>query len=593
MSAVTEATATSSAFTTRLRRKLPSGVLGFTMFFTGGAGFVYQSILGAVFTNLLGNSMEQIILTMGFMMGMMGVAVWLQKFLRGPLVEYFVICELALAGLGGFAPIILQWTFATSPDNFGIVRLAYPAVIALLIGFEIPLAMLINEKFARNLSTNLAETSAWDYVGAFVGTLGWLWALKHFVPIGHLSFWVAMSNMIVAIVSLAFFWNQGMLTARTSKILLSLGTVTVALALVVGNHHTDAWSRTIGQKLYDNPIVFHTTTKYQDIVMTAGVHPLRPGDKNYELFLNGNKQFSSVDERIYHEYLVHPAMNLAARHARVLVLGGGDGLAVRELLKYQDVQSITLVDLDPQMIELARTNPIMRKLNEDSFGDARVSHTISDGVHDTGERQDVLLTTDEVKQVNCETTPQGAQDCDVERVVEKTASVSIYTIDADRFVSVPQQPYDVIIVDLPDPNSIELAKLYSLEFYQKIRRAVSPDGIVAVQATSPYHARESYLCIMRTMEAAGLTTLPYHANVPSFGDWGWLLGSPTLRPQTMHTRAQALTDYGVPTAELTASSMPSALHFGKGWLVGNNDRISTVLNPAVFSLYTYEAWKGE
>lgn len=589
MSTATEVRPSTQA---RLLHRMPSGILAFTMFFTGGAGFVYQGILGAVFTNLLGNSMEQIMLTMGFMMGMMGVAVWLQKFLRGPLVEYFVAVELALATLGGFAPIILQWAFAHMQDDFGWIRLAYPALIALLIGVEIPLAMRINEKFARNLSSNLAETSAWDYVGSFVGTIGWLWALKHFVAIMHLSLWVAISNMVVAIVSLVFFWKLGMLTNRTSKLLLTLATTVVAVGLIVGNNNVDAWSRTIGQKLYANPIVLHTTTKYQDIVITAGPHPTNPTDKNYELFLNGNKQFSSVDERIYHEHLVHPAMHLAARHERVLVLGGGDGLAVREILKYPDVKEITLVDLDPEMINLARTNPILTRLNENAFGDARVRHAISDGIADTGQQRDVLMPTGEVKQVDCETTPDGKSDCDVERVTEKTASVTVYTVDADRFVSEPAVPYDVVIVDLPDPNSIELAKLYSLEFYQKVKRVMSPNGMVAVQATSPYHARETYLCIMRTMEAAGLTTVPYHTNVPSFGDWGWLLGSPTLRAESaLQSRAEGVTDYGVETTELTAGSMRAALHFGKGWLKTGNTRISTVLEPVVYGMYTYEAWK--
>lgn len=588
MSTIAQAPPKARSHRTNPLQLTPGGVLAFIMFFTGGAGFVYQGILGAVFTNLLGNSMEQIILTMGFMMGMMGVAVWLQKLIRsGPLVEYFIIVELALAILGGFAPIILQWAFAHMPNDFGWIRLAYPALMALLIGIEIPLAMRINEKFARNLSSNLAETWAWDYVGSFVGTLAWLWALKHFVPIMHLSYWVAISNLIVAVASLVFFWKCGLLTRWASKIMLTLGMIMVATSLVVGSNNVDAWSNIISQKMYDDPIIYHTTTKYQDIVMTQKAHPTNRGAKAYEMFINGNKQFNSADERIYHEHLVHPAMNLAAAHRRVLILGGGDGLALREVLKYPDVEDVTLVDLDPGMIELARTNPIMRELNGNAFGDARVNSTLSPGLIDTGRTQEVFVAGDKFEM---ECTESG---CYKRPIAEKAADVQVFTIDADRFVSVSHELFDVVIIDLPDPSSIELAKLYSQEFYQKVKQAMSTDGMLVVQATSPYHSRETFLCIMRTIAAAGFGTTPYHANIPSFGDWGWALGSPSLKPEVLRERAISLEDYGVPTEELTPESMRAALTFGKKSLTTNSQSISTLMEQAVLGHYIYDGWQGE
>jgi spermidine synthase len=285
---------------------------------------------------------------------------------------------------------------------------------------------------------------------------------------------------------------------------------------------------------------------------------------------------------------------LAAAHGRVLVLGGGDGLAVRELLKYKDVTSITLVDLDPEMIKLASTNPIMRKLNGNSFGDARVHSTVSPGVNDTGAKTDVRVDTGETAQVECDDAPDEGDTvtgCYSRPVTEKVASVDVYTIDADRFVSAPRELFDVVIVDLPDPNSIELAKLYSKEFYEKIRRSMSPDGMMVVQATSPYHAKETFLCIMRTMAAAGFSTVPYHTNVPSFGDWGWVLASPTQRPEALYDRMENLKTYGVPTTELTSRSMSAALTFNKSQLTTKNDGISTLMNPVIYGLYTYEAWK--
>lgn len=568
-------------------RRMPRGFLALVMLLTGAAGLIYEYVLSTVFSYMLGSSIEQFSVTIGVMLVMMGVSGLVQTRLRGPLPLYFVTVELLLVLLGGFAPIALQWAFANMQADFSWIKIAYPGLIGLLIGIEIPLAMCINEKSSSSLKNNIAGTWAWDYIGSALGVIVWLWLLRKFVPITHISFWVAGVNLLVAIMALGFFWRRGLIGGRPSKILAPLLTIGTIFLMLVGFTRVDSWNNITTQKLYDNPIVLHTTTKYQDIVITEGVHPTNPQAKSYELFLNGNKQFGP-DEKIYHEHLVHPAMNLAARHSRVLVLGGGDGLAVRELLKYDDVQSITLVDLDPEMIRLASTNPILTMLNNNAFADARVHSRISDGVTDTDKHEDVNIDTGQAK-AKCDKTGT----CYSQPVTEKVASVTVYTIDADRFVATPQQPYDVVIVDLPDPNSVELAKLYSLEFYQKVRHVTAPDGIVVVQATSPYHAKEAFLCIMRTMATAGLNVLPYHTNVPSFGDWGWVMGSPTLDPRELRDRAKNLKEYGVSTSELGPDSMSAALVFNKGWLSTDNTKVSMLMNPVIFGLYTYEAWKTD
>jgi spermidine synthase len=278
----------------------------------------------------------------------------------------------------------------------------------------------------------------------------------------------------------------------------------------------------------------------------------------------------------------------------VLILGGGDGMALREVLKYDDVTDVTLVDIDPDMIELARTNDVLRRLNDDSLDDARVYSDASEGVVDTGQMQNVLLDTGEVAAVECnETISQGqtTSQCVSERILQKVATVNVFTIDADRFISEPRQLYDVVIVDLPDPNSVELAKLYSVEFYQKIQRILSPNGIVAVQSTSPYHAKETFLCIMRTMSAAGFNVVPYHDNVPSFGDWGWNMGSPTLTAEALYERADGLESFGVSTREVGANNMTRALIFNNGALTSESTEISSLMRPVVFDYYLYEAWK--
>jgi spermidine synthase len=195
------------------------------------------------------------------------------------------------------------------------------------------------------------------------------------------------------------------------------------------------------------------------------------------LFLNGDLQFSSVDEYRYHESLVHPA--LAGKHDRVLVLGGGDGLAMREVLKYPDVREAVEVELDPSVLRLARDNPDIAALNQHSLDDPRV------------------------------------------RVVNA---------DAFTWLRDAEERFDAVIIDMPDPDSTSTAKLYSVEFYALARQVLAPGGRLVVQAGSPYFAPRSFDCIDASMRAAGLTTIPYHVNVPSFGDWGFVLAQADRKP---------------------------------------------------------------
>jgi spermidine synthase len=251
-----------------------------------------------------------------------------------------------------------------------------------------------------------------------------------------------------------------------------------ALVLAVGLGVTFVYANRIidytEQALYPNPIVHAQQSRYQRIVMTRGM-------RGTQLFLDGNLQFSSNDEYRYHEALVHPAFAATARHERVLVLGGGDGLAVREVLKYPEVREVLLVDLDPAMTQLAREDTFLRDLNGDSLADPRVT-VIND---------DAMVWLDE--------RARAAQD------------------------GQPPAPYDVLIVDFPDPNNFSLGKLYTRSFYRILQTAMSEDSAVVVQSTSPLYARQSFWCIEATMREAGLATHAFHATVPSFGEWGYVL----------------------------------------------------------------------
>ena len=247
---------------------------------------------------------------------------------------------------------------------------------------------------------------------------------------------------------------------------LRVKAIVVLVLLVIGLIKANKITSLAEDEMFADEIVYTKDTPYQRIVITRG----RAG---FQLFLNGNLQFSSTDEYRYHEALVHPAMLLSNNPKRVLVLGGGDGLALREILKYSSVEHVTLVDLDPEMTKLSNTFPLLAKLNQNSFNDRRVS-----------------------------------------------------VINEDAFIWVEQtsEPlYDAAIVDFPDPNTFALGKLYTTRFYRLLKTRLTPSAGVSVQSTSPMFARNSYWCIIRTLEAAGFFVRPYYTAVPSFGLWGYAL----------------------------------------------------------------------
>jgi spermidine synthase len=223
------------------------------------------------------------------------------------------------------------------------------------------------------------------------------------------------------------------------------------------------------ENLYTDDIIFAKSTPYQRIVLTRWKDDIR-------LFLNSHLQFSSKDEYRYHEALVHPAMQSLKNPRRVLILGGGDGLALREVLKYASIESVTLVDLDPEMTRIFGSNEMLRRLNSDSL-----------------------------------------------------RSPKLTLVNADAFVWLDRNSdvFDFAVVDFPDPTSYALGKLYTNAFYKMLERHLTENGAATIQATSPMYARQSYWCIVKTIASTGVHTAPYHAYVPSFGEWGYVIASKT------------------------------------------------------------------
>lgn len=275
--------------------------------------------------------------------------------------------------------------------------------------------------------------------------------------------------------------------------------------------------------------------------------------------------------------MVHPVMNIVPIKERVLILGGGDGCVLREVLKYNEVKEVLLVDLDPAMTTLAKTHPVLKKINQNAFKDARLVTLTEKGIT-PGINKRLFLETHKKKQ------PMQQPE------TQKIADVKVMNVDADKFISDVPGFWDVIIIDMPDPSTPELTKLYAKEFYKKVKQHLSQHGLMVVQATSPYLAKESFLCIGRTIESANFSILPFHENVPSFGDWGWYLAwHPNIKKEKIMKRIKGL-NFDIPTRFITPQVFKSELIFGKDALKTTNKQINTILYPALLSIYNHESW---
>src|ERR1041385_4186252 len=423
-------------------------------------GLIYELLAGTLASYVLGDSVTQFSLIIGIYLFAMGVGSWLSRFIDKGLARRFVDIELAVAVLGGFSAPLLFLTFSRV-NYFYVVLYFIVFAIGVFVGLEIPLLLRIL-KDEIEFKELVSRVLAFDYVGALVASI--LFPIL-FVPRLGLIRTSLVFGMLNAGVALWGTWMlRPLIKGRIAG--LRVKAVLVMVLLVIGLVKANKITSLAEDEMFADEIVFARDTPYQRIVITRG----RAG---FQLFLNGNLQFSSTDEYRYHEALVHPAMLLSNNPKRVLVLGGGDGLALREILKYPSVERVTLVDLDPEMTKLSSRFPPLAQLNGGSFNDPRV------------------------------------------QVINEDAFIWLEdTNDA---------PYDAAIVDFPDPNTFALGKLYTTRFYRLLKSRLTATAAVSVQSTSPMFARNSYWCIIRTLEAAGFFVRPYYTAVPSFGLWGYAL----------------------------------------------------------------------
>jgi spermidine synthase len=440
--------------------RLRASTLYLNVFVVAICGLIYELLAGTLGSYLLGDSVTQFSLVIGLYLSAMGAGAWLSRRLVGSLARRFIEVELAVAVVGGASAPVLFLAFG-SVAHFQVVLLGFVAAIGVLVGLELPLLMRLLEGQVE-FKDLVSRVLTFDYIGALAAAVMFPLVLVPKLGLVRSSLAIGGANACVALWGTWLLGNR-LGAARRGLRVRAVGVLALmAVGVALGSRFT-TWAE---DEMYADPVVFSETTPYQRIVVTRG----RAG---FQLFLNGNLQFASADEYRYHEALVHPAMMAAeAPPRRVLILGGGDGLALREVLAHRSVEAVTLVDLDPAMTALARRFPALGELNRHAFADPRVT-VVND---------DAMVWLDEHAGV-----------------------------------------WDAIIVDFPDPNTFALGKLYTRLFYRRLIARLAPGGAVSVQATSPLFARRSYWCIIETMRSAGFVVRPYHVTVPSFGVWGYAL----------------------------------------------------------------------
>lgn len=493
-----------------------------SVFIVASCGLAYELIAGALSSYLLGDSILQFSSVIGSYLFAMGIGSHLSKYIKDKdALARFIDIELLVGLIGGISALLLFVIFAWASAPFRTVLYAMVLIIGILVGMEIPLVMRILNLRDTEFKEIVSRVLTFDYLGALAVSLLFPLVFAPKLGLSRTALLFGLLNVGVAILATHVFRKE----LPSYKTLHTKASV-VLMALITAFIFSDRVTFWAEQAYFGDPIVYTDSTPYQRIVLTQWKNDTR-------LFLNGNLQFSSRDEHRYHEALVLPAMQSAPRRKSILVLGGGDGLAVREILKYKEVETITLVDLDPEMTKLFSTTPRLTKLNENALNNPKVT-VIND--------------------------------------------------DAGKWLeNNHQQRYDIIIIDLPDPSNFALGKLYSVPMYRQVERHLADSGLVVIQSTSPYYAPQAFWCVVETLKTAGFNTWPYHTYVPSFGEWGYVLASKEnnfVPPES----------YSVPTKYLNHASTKLMFEFPDDMRAPNVK--PNYLNTQALVHYFEEDWRN-
>lgn len=442
-------------------RQFNTRLLMFTTLIISGCSIIYEVLISSVSSYLVGDSIKQFSITIGLYMSAMGLGSFLSKYIKRHLFDWFVFVEIGVGIAGGLSAVLLFFSYVYL-ETYTLVMYIEIIIIGLLVGLEIPLLTRIIEENIPNLRVTLSTLFSFDYIGGLIGSIAFPLFLLPQLGYFTTAFVTGSLNIVVALIIIFKYRSFN----KHFNLFKWFGLMTLAV-MIFGALFSENIAGGLEDNLYRDRVILSKQTPYQKIIMTKHKDDLR-------LYLDGNLQFSTMDEYRYHESLVHIPMAATQNKEKILILGGGDGLAARELLKYDEVKNITLVDLDEQMVNLCQTNPEISKLNGGSLSNNKLKVVIQ---------------------------------------------------DAYKYLEKSNELFDVIIVDLPDPNNDTLNKLYTNIFYRMAVTHLNTSGVMCVQSTSPYYAKKAFWCVNKTLEQEQLNVIPYHTEVPTFGDWGFQLVS--------------------------------------------------------------------
>ena len=438
-------------------------ILIFSVFAVASCGLAYELVAGALSSYLLGDSVFQFSTIIGCYLFAMGIGAHLSQYVRDEdVLSRFVDIELAIGLIGGLSAAILFLTFATSGAPFRAMLYVLVFLIGSMVGMEIPLVMRALNARQTGFSQLVSQVLTFDYLGALAVSVLFPLVLAPRLGLVRTGLLFGMLNVSVGLWTIHVFRND--LKAVGGRVLRAFTVLSVLCAAFIASDRLVLWGE---RTMFGDEIIYSASTPYQRLVLTRWKDDTR-------LYINGNLQFSSRDEYRYHEALVHPVLEPLQWAQSALILGGGDGLALREVLRYPNIKRVTLVDLDPDMTRAFSTNPDLVALNHGSLADPRVT---------------------------------------------------VVNADAALWLQDSRDVFDAVIIDFPDPSSFALGKLYSVPFYASLKHHVAEHGLVAVQSTSPFFAPHAYWSVNATLREAGWQTYPYHLYVPSFGEWGFILAS--------------------------------------------------------------------
>lgn len=435
-----------------------------SVFVIATCGLIYELIAGTLASYLLGDSITQFSTIIGCYLFAMGIGSWLSGYINRNLLGYFIKIEILVGVVGGSSAAVLFLLFE-QVYSFRLLLYFVVTLIGILVGIEIPLLLrILKDRF--EFKDLVSRVFTFDYIGALFASVLFPLVLVPYLGLVKTSFLFGILNTLVAL-WLLYAIKEDIPALKMHRI----SAITALILLMFGFLYSESIMSVAESSSYQGQVIYAKSTPYQRIVLTKEQHDLR-------LFLNANLQFSSVDEYRYHEALVHPALAALNQPKRVLIIGGGDGLALREVFKYPRVESVTLVDLDPAMTQLFASNSLLTTLNESALSSPKL----------TVINQDAFLWLKNLPETN-------------------------------------QKPkFDALIIDVPDPSNYSIGKLYSLSFFKLLPRIMHRDSVLVIQSTSPLVARKTFWCVVNTLAAAGFTATPYHAYVPSFGEWGFVIG---------------------------------------------------------------------